>query len=458
MKKAIIAVVIVAVLVGGYSILSNLRLTAPGAAGKLQTITRGDLIIPIGATGEVRPAARHEVKSEASGEVVEIGKQAGDAVRAGELLIRLAKDDEERSVARAEAELKRADAALEKTKTAVKQRDVSIIEVQARRDRIKVQLAQAKFELDKIENLDADQTNPDERFRFKSNHNALEADLRGAEAAVEQAELNAVQSVQDVRTAEATHTVAKANLADAKERLSETEIRAKIDGLVTRMNVEVGDVIQGGKTVVGSGTLLATIADVSELLVRTEVQEPDIGEVLALAPAHARPKMAEAAALGGDFRATLSSQIDDDEGVEVKMEFDAFGDEVFTGFIVRIYPEPRKISNVVTYLVDIRLTGDNWHKVMLGMQAEVDFIVQSLTDVLLCPQDAIHRDESGRYGVYIPVKKEGQELPEAEFVEVEYGQGNGEFVPITQGEGIEEGDEVYTKLPVKIGRSDEDDD
>lgn len=458
MKKAIIAIVIVAVLVGGYSILSNLRLTAPGAAGKLQKITRGDLIIPIGATGEVRPAARHEVKSEASGEVVEIGKKAGDAVRAGELLIRLAKDDEERSVARAEAELERADAALEKAKTAVKQRDVSIIEVQARRDRIKVQLAQAKFEMDKVENLADDQTNPDERFRKTTAHDALAADLRGAEAAVEQAKLNARQSIQDVRTAEATHTVAKANLDDAMERLSETEIRAKIDGLVTRMNVEVGDVIQGGKTVVGSGTLLATIADVSELLVRTEVQEPDIGEVLALAPAHARPKMAEAAALGGVFQAALSSQIDDDEGVEVKMEFDAFGEEVFTGFIVRIYPEPRKISNVVTYLVDIRLTGDNWHKVMLGMQAEVDFIVQSLSDVLLCPQDAIHRDESGRYGVYIPVTKEGQESPEPEFIEVQYGQGNGEFVPITQGEGIEEGDEVYTKLPVKIGRSDEDDD
>ena len=167
--------------------------------------------------------------------------------------------------------------------------------------------------------------------------------------------------------------------------------------------------------------------------------------------------MREAAALGGSFQVSLSAQVDDVDGEEVKMEFDAFGDEVFTGFIERIYPEPRKVNNVVTYLVDIRLAGENRHKVMLGMQAEVDFIVQSLSDVLLCPQDAIHRDEGGRYGVYVPVARQGQEAPVPEFVEIEYGQGNGEFVPITGG-ALEDGDDVYTRLPVEIGRRDEDKD
>ena len=101
MKNLAIFILATTTLVSGYFfVTSKARLTLSGLVGKTESIHRGDLTLPINATGEIRPSRRVEIKSEASGEVIEITKQAGDRVKAGELLIRLQRDDEERNVNR----------------------------------------------------------------------------------------------------------------------------------------------------------------------------------------------------------------------------------------------------------------------------------------------------------------------------------------------------------------------
>ena len=122
MKNVIITILAIVAVVAGYVALSSkLRMNLSVLAGKTETIQRGDLTLPINATGEVRPARRVEIKAEASGEVLEIAKQAGDRVAMGDLLIRLQRDDEQRNVDRAGLDLDIAEARLEDARLRLQQ-------------------------------------------------------------------------------------------------------------------------------------------------------------------------------------------------------------------------------------------------------------------------------------------------------------------------------------------------
>src|ERR1043166_3791061 len=116
MKNAFIVILLLALLVVGYYAATTLRLNNPNIEGKTEKIRRGGLARSINATGEVKPSLRVEIKSEASGEVIQIARWPGDRVKAGEMLIRLQKEDEQRSVDRATQDLQSAKAHLDTAK------------------------------------------------------------------------------------------------------------------------------------------------------------------------------------------------------------------------------------------------------------------------------------------------------------------------------------------------------
>jgi len=137
MKKLVVVAAVAILIVAGYQQLASVELDFKTLRGETKTIGRGDLTIPISATGEVSALSRHEVKSEASGEVIEITREPGQPIRKGELLIRLKRDEEQRSVDRAKAEVTRAKASL----------DIAKINEQKLKT---VGVAQAKAQLDEI--------------------------------------------------------------------------------------------------------------------------------------------------------------------------------------------------------------------------------------------------------------------------------------------------------------------
>ncbi|MCK4659028.1 MAG: efflux RND transporter periplasmic adaptor subunit [Phycisphaerae bacterium] len=446
MKKFFVAVLIIAVLGLGWSHLRNMSITLHGAKGEQVKVRRGNLTIPINATGEVRYKSRIEIKSEASGTVAQRFFEAGDMVAKGELLIRLTRDDEQRTVDRAEAELTRAQANLERARiTRRERREVGVDRAQADLDGIIAQLTDAKHDYEFFEKLyTGEKANSREMVRTKANHDRLLASKAAAEAVLRQAKIAIEMSEQDVILAGAAHTTVEKNLSDARERLAETEIVSPIGGMVTQMLVQEGEVIQAGKGSFTGGTVLAVVWDVSEVYVRAEVDEADFGVVRDLAPPAARP--------GGNV-----STADDDppqapvntEASTVRVLVEAYRDEDFTGVIERIYPEPRRAASVVTYFVDILLTSENRDKLAMGMQADVEFTADSVYDALLVRHDAIFKEDE-QLGVYVPEKIEGLPDPKPKFVKCRFGLDNGLLAQVIEGD-IKEGDMVYAKLPHSMG-------
>ena len=105
MKKLIIGLLVIAVLVvGAFVVLPRLRVNLQIFEGKTTVTTRGDLEVPITASGHIRPRSVTNVKSEASGEVQKIPVKLGQMVVGDQLVIRLDPTDENRNVQKAEAD------------------------------------------------------------------------------------------------------------------------------------------------------------------------------------------------------------------------------------------------------------------------------------------------------------------------------------------------------------------
>ena len=443
MKNAVIAVLILAVVVVGYYAATTLRLPMENIEGKTEKVIRSDLTLPINATGEVRPALRIEVKSEASGEVIEIAKRPGDRVRVGDLLIRLQPDDEQRSVDRSTQELQIAEARLNTSRINLEQaRGADIVSAQAQVDQLKPLVDLAKFRKEKLDRLPDDQKNDEEIIQREVEVKRQIAQLEAAKAGLEKARLTIPRAEHELKQAESSYATAKANLGDAQKRLTKTTILSPIDGVVADVKIQIGEVIQGGKTTFTGGTILAVLLDVEKLLVRAEVDESDIGRVMALAPPWAQPGHDESVK-APDKPSEAAKTMQHLPVITVE----SFRDEEFQGLIERIYPEPKSLQGVVTYLVDVVVTSANRGRLLSGMRAEVRFTSEHVENVLLCPNEAIREGPNGKLGVYVPKAGAQPSEHETEFVPCKFGLDNGNYSEVH--EGLDEGAVVYTKLPSK---------
>ncbi len=475
MKKWILILGTIVVLYLGYQQLSGARVNLAFLQEKTAIVGRGDLTIPITGTGEIQPKSRSVIKPEASGEVIEIPVDPGQLVKAGELLIRLDQEEEQRNVTRAENEVARASATLKQQKLRLKERKSSALaQIDARIKGVEAQLVDAEFTFNKTKQLQEkifegrkkDLASMDELTTVQSRYEQLVAQLDGAKADRVQAEIGIELSEHDVELAEKALEITQTNLSDAEKRLRETEIRSPIDGMVSRINVEVGAVVQGGKTTFTGGTELAVVSDISDVYVQTEVSDADIGAVMWLAPPQARPgglELAQQLADDGVVPLVSTNSLVPEiglEGVPVTVMVDSFRDQEFTGVIESIDPEPRKAQNIVTYVVHIRVTSKNRMMLALvpGMQADVEFTAEAVTDATLIPHEAIHRGPNDDLGVYVRELDPETKEHKPRFVACRFGLDNGLYAELVEGKGITSGLEVYTKLPPRLGKDDDEDD
>ena len=468
MKKWIIIAVLIVLAYLGWNKLRNTRVNLAFLQEQTAIVGRGDLTIPITGTGEIQPKSRSVIKPEASGEVIEIPVDPGQLVKAGDLLIRLDQEEEQRNVTRMKNDVARASATLEQQKLRLQERRTSALaQIDARIKGVEAQIEDAEFSYEKTKRLfDSGRgASKDELTTVKSRYDQLIAQLDGLKADREQAEIAIGLSEFDVDLAEKSFETTKTNLGDAEKRLRETEIRSPIDGMVSKINVSVGAVVQGGKTTFTGGTELAVVSDISDMYVTTEVSDADIGAVMWLAPPKARPGGLELAQqLAEDEVVPLvstNSLIPEIgmEGVPVTIMVDSFRDQEFSGVIESIDPEPRKAQNIVTYIVHIRVTSKNRMMLALvpGMQADVEFTAEAVTDATLIPHEAIHRGPNDDLGVYVRELDPQTKEHKPRFVSCRFGLDNGLYAELLEGEGITDGVEVYTKLPARFGQDDKED-
>jgi HlyD family secretion protein len=216
---------------------------APTPRYESATVVRGSLSVTVEASGTIEPVATVEVKSKASGEILELGAEIGDAVKGGQVLVRIDPRTAQNLVDQSQAEL---NAAIQREQT-------------------------AKTQLERGEKL---------------RENAW----------INQSELETLQL--EVANTRAATVAAKVALENARIGLQDTEVRAPSPGTILTRPVEVGQVISSPTRDVGGGTLILTMADLTHVRARVRVDETDIGKLAPGVPA----RIQVAAYPGREFR------------------------------------------------------------------------------------------------------------------------------------------------------------
>ncbi|MGE5236324.1 MAG: efflux RND transporter periplasmic adaptor subunit [Acidobacteriota bacterium] len=197
-------------------------------------VERKNLVSLVTANGTVQARTKVDLSANIMGQITALNVEEGDAVRKGDLLLVI-----DQAPYRA----------------AVESRHASLQALEAELTRSREAAAQTKRDRDRA----------DKQFR----------DGILAEADWDRAKSQYDQAMASVQAAERQVSQARADLASANDALTKTEIRAPMDGVVTRRNIERGEVVVTG-TMNNPGTVLMTISDMSTIEAALEVDQTDV--------------------------------------------------------------------------------------------------------------------------------------------------------------------------------------
>ena len=242
----------VGVLVTALIILSTMGVfgKAEGIKVTAEKVEARTIIEVVNASGKVYPEIEVKVSPDISGEITQLNVQEGDTVKRGQILARIYADVY--SIQRNQAA------------TGVVQSQAQVANSRAALEGLQVQREQAKKAYDMQKKLHDDKVISMSEFNVAdgnyrtsiANYNAAVASLGGTNAAVQSA---------------------RANLAKANTDLSRTTIVAPMDGVVSLLNVKVGEQVAGNNFNVG--TEMLRIADMDKIEIRVDVGENDVAKV-----------------------------------------------------------------------------------------------------------------------------------------------------------------------------------
>jgi len=164
----------------------------------------------------------------------------------------------------------------------------------------------------------------DEDIRNRERQRALAKDGIATQATLTAAEAAADVSVARVKSAEAAITSARARVKVTEQALENANVRAPFDGVVIKKRAEVGETVspygvQGQAT--REGGAIATIADLRDLEVQTEVSENSVAKLT--------------------------------RGMPAAVTLQAYQDQPFKGRLREIFPSADRAKSIVEVRVSI---------------------------------------------------------------------------------------------------------
>lgn len=320
---------------------------------RLEKVQRGELIELISAPGEIQPKSKVSISAKVSARVIEMPYKEGDRVTSGDpsadppvpasILVRLDSKELESQLRSAEASYMAQTAQLE-----VEKARIASQEAQCKGTCATLKQAQRDVERQKklLQSKDISQSVFDRTQlrveELQSQHNSAEHNLHAAK-------LNLV--VMDYNL-----EVAQARIDQAKETLGYTIIESPMDGIITRINAEVGEMVMYG-TMNNPGTVIIEVADLSQMLFVAQVDETDIGKLK--------------------------------KGSNAEVRVQAYPDEKFKGVVDTVALSHNISRQGSKYFETEILLEKDAQKLYSGLTADVDIEAQKHTNVIKVPTQAV---------------------------------------------------------------------
>jgi len=356
-KKGLI--VLAVLLVIGVIVIFNLRTQREKSVKvTIEQVKKQDLTSIVSASGEIKPKKNINISAQVPGRIVKIGVKEGDEVKAGDFLLKL---------------------------------DASQYEANAERDRAAIQ----SFREDLIQadaRLKRDKSSYERQQRLYDENLISKDQLETAKVQydISAAQYNAIR-----------HQIeqAQASLKSSVDNLNKTTYTSPIDGIITSLRVEEGEIALIG-TMNNPGTVLMTIADLSVMEVEVEVDETDV----------------------------VGVQL----GHKANVRVDAFPETVFQGNVTEIGSSAiQKLTTSTTteeakdFKVVITLENPS-KRLKPGLSASADIVTSEKKDVIAVPIAALVIKEQESKSTNSLQKKDVEGVYTVE-------NGRAKFQPVTKG-------------------------
>ena len=339
-KRPLLKLLVFLLLAGsvGAAIYFNLQREKDEETYPTALVERGEIVDKLAETGRIELVRTVEVKSTIAGEIRNLPIEAGAWVKTGELMAVIEPDPNQ-------------SLQLYQKRSSVEQGKIDLAEQERNFERQK-----ALFDRKMI---------PAKQFE--------EAEVR-----LTRARTNLRLAQLELQMLEAKANVQRAQLSEDQVALDEVRVLAPIDGIVIRRNVEIGEVVASGLSSYSGGTVLFQIGDPSQLIVRGDIAEIDIGRV--------------------------------ETGQDVDIVVDAYPDTTYRGRVRWIAPvgQRKQGSTIVTFDTEIEIT-DAAPRLRQGMSCDIDILFARRDSALYLPVEQVlevfddedEDDERGRFVAYI---------------------------------------------------------
>ena len=399
------------------------RGNAQTASYRTDQVTRGDLLVSIGATGTVEPEEVVDVGAQVAGQILSFGKDAngktvdyGSPVEAGTILAKIDDSLYSAEEAQAQAQVRSASASRQRAEADLEQ--------------LKAKLHQAERDWRRAEKLGPSEALAQASYdAYRSAYEIATANMAVGRAAILQAKAGVAQ--------------AEAVLRRAQRNLGYCTIKSPVKGVIVDRRVNIGQTVVAS---LNAPSLFLIAKDLTRMQVWVAVNEADIGKI--------------------------------HPGLPVTFTVDAFPGETFRGEVGKVRLNASMTQNVVTYTVEI-VTDNSNGRLLPYLTANVQFELDRRTNVLRVPNAALRwrpsaeqlapealeafeklaaRKGKPKAGSSPPSKSPGASAtgtsraalwaPEGDYVKpirVQPGLSDGTYTEV-QGEGVTEGMNVVTGM------------
>lgn len=341
------------------------------------------IIETVSASGKIQAEVEVKLSSEVSGEIVQLDIKEGDVVKKGQLLCKIRPDILQSGYNRAVASLNTQRASLAAARQQLKQAEANFKNTQASYKR--------STELFKQKVLSA------------AEYDAAQAEYQSARANLESLRQNIIGAGYGVEQSQAL-------VKEAADNLDRTTIYAPVDGVVSKLSVELGERVVG--TAQMAGTEIMRISNLNSMEVNVNVNENDINRVSV-----------------GDL---------------ADIEVDAFQEKKFQGKVTEIASSANIVGEstdqVTNFSVKIRILPESYAAYMKdreqakspflpGLSATVDIQTEKTTGISVPIQSVTTREDIAEE----KKKKNEKDKPKVKEYVFTYANGLVRQVAVTTG-------------------------
>jgi HlyD family secretion protein len=282
----------------------------------MESVAFGDLERTVSAPGSIEPKRLINISSQVSAKVLALPFEEGEQVKSGDVVIRLDPQD--------------LVAALDSAKAGLAGQEASLGGAEAA-------LINARLSYERLQQLN-------------ETGDATKSELDSAEASFLQAQSNKQVLIHQIEQA-------KAQIERAQKDLDNTTITSPIDGVITTLNTEVGETVIVGTTN-NPGSVIMEIADLSQMLLKAQVDEANIAPV--------------------------------EVGQDAKIFINAYTDREYVGRVQKIGLKRMVASDGTgTFEVEILMELPEGETLYSGLSASTDIVVEHFYDAMIIPSQAV---------------------------------------------------------------------